>query len=79
MKEPFLTLILDGRFYAHTRVRDPIDETHIPELLNFHNIANRFIPGKGLHARYWKFKLTGTGTAELLDMRADLAVSKRRV
>lgn len=42
-------------------------------------ITNRFIPGKGLHARYWKFKLTGIGTAELLDMRADLAVSKRRV
>ena len=35
--------------------------------------------GKGLNARYWRFKFSGVGAASILDIRSDIATSARRI
>jgi adenosine/AMP kinase len=35
--------------------------------------------GKGLNARYWRFRFSGKGAATILDIRSDVAASARRI
>ncbi len=66
-----------GEYPAGTKLEVAVDM--VPGYIGYALIGKRATIGKGLNARYWRFRVSGTGAGSLLDIRSDVAVSTRRI
>ena len=66
-----------GSYPADTKLEVGVDL--LPAFYTYPLLNTRATIGKGLNARYWRFRFSGKGAATILDIRSDVAVSARRI
>lgn len=76
-KKRVLYTYVGGEYPAATKLEVGVDMA--PAFIGYALTGKRATIGKGLNARYWRFRVSGTGAGSLLDIRSDLAPSARRI
>lgn len=76
-KKRVLYTYVGGEYPDNTRLEVGIDMA--PTYFGYALSGKRATVGKGLNARYWRFRVSGAGAGSLLDIRSDIAQSTRRI